>query len=102
MQKNLRKQLFKTLFGTILYAAFKGINYQDLLFKGTDSLSHVTMLVKILIHRMGAAQSLACSLRTGYASDTLNTNPISKKVKVITSPSDPDVNGCFVIRAYLK
>ncbi|RYQ84096.1 hypothetical protein Ahy_B10g103001 [Arachis hypogaea] len=47
-----------------------------------------------------AAQSLACSLRIGYTSDTLNTNPISKKVKATTSPSDPDVSGRFVIRVF--
>ncbi|XLT04655.1 hypothetical protein HN51_058901 [Arachis hypogaea] len=36
----------------------------------------------------------------GYTSDTLNTNPISKKVKATTSPSDPDVSGRFVIRVF--
>ncbi|KAL1299047.1 hypothetical protein AAHE18_18G079500 [Arachis hypogaea] len=40
------------------------------------------------------------SFRSCYTSDTLNTNPISKKVKATTSPSDPDVSGRFVIRVF--
>ncbi|KAK7298162.1 hypothetical protein VNO77_47068 [Canavalia gladiata] len=33
---------------------------------------------------------------------SLHTNPISKKVKVTTSPSDPDVSGRFLIKLFLS